>query len=260
MAASAMKNPLTRKLQAFTALSREDEALLDRLVTPVRAVAGRNELVLEGQRPADIKLIVGGFACRYRSMPDGRRQILSFMIPGDFSELYRTPPRSMDYGVATITACQVVDLDRKRLESVSGHPAIEEALRVCSFSEEAITREWLINVGRRNATERVAHLLCEFVVRLQVLGLSDGHRADFPITEGDLADCTSLSVVQVNRVLRDMKQSGILSLNGSDLVLHDLDRLKRIGGFLPAYLQLNDDFLDVPGKPGHDRPDRRPTA
>lgn len=255
-----MTTLLVRKLEAFTELGGDDHAALAELTAPIRAVEGRQDLVREGDTPGDLKLILGGFACRYRLMPDGRRQILSFMIPGDFSDLHLMPPRSIDYGVATISPCEVADVSRESLAALFERPGLEQALRICRFSEEAIVREWLVNVGRRSAAERVAHLLCEFFVRLRVIGQVTNGRTRFPVTQGDIADSTSLSVVHVNRILQDMRRVGLLTLGNRELTIHDFGRLARIGGFSAAYLQLNDDFSGAANEPRRPGPDLRPQA
>ncbi|MFC5555985.1 Crp/Fnr family transcriptional regulator, partial [Methylobacterium iners] len=145
----------------------------------------------------------------------------------------------MDHNIGTISACQVVDIPRSAIDEITAkHPRITRAFWWCALVDEAVLREWLVNLGAREASQRLAHLLCELLARLEVVGRVTENTFAFPFTQTDLADTMGLSNVHVNRTLRELREEGLLTLKHRVVTLLDVERLKAYCGFTPNYLHL----------------------
>jgi CRP-like cAMP-binding protein len=235
-----MVNRLTRKLEAFGPLPDADKRLLDEVTQPVQMVGPRIDLIREGDVPSDVHLILEGFACRYKMLPDGTRQIMAYLVPGDFCDLHVFILKTMDHTIATLSRCTAVKIPRPRILELLERPAIARAFWWAALVDEATLREWLVNVGARPAEQRVGHLLCELLLRLETVGLTNGNTYELPITQAELADTVSLTSVHVNRVLQRLRGEGLITLKGKQLVILDVERLKTFSGFNPNYLHLAD--------------------
>lgn len=166
---------LVRKLEQFVRLSPVDHVILNRASTErVRHFAPRVDIVREGEKPKDVHLILSGWACRYKQLEDGRRQVVSFFLPGDICDVNVFILREMDHSIGTITAVSIADLSREFFDKVAaGHPRIVTAFWWETLVNAAIQREWTMSLGQRTALERIAHLLCEIWLRLRLAGLTD---------------------------------------------------------------------------------------
>jgi CRP-like cAMP-binding protein len=233
-------SPLVRKLEQFVRLSSADRAFLTRAASErLRKFAPRVDIVREGERPKDVQLVVAGWACRYKQLEDGRRQVVSFFLPGDICDLNVFILREMDHSIGSITDVAIADLSREFFEEISaGYPRIVTALWWESLVDAAIQREWTLNLGQRTALERMAHLLCELLFRLRLAGLTNGDSCDFPLTQADLADASGLSKVHVNRTLQELRSANLIVLKGKTLVVPDLRRLMDAGLFNANYLHM----------------------
>lgn len=230
---------LASKLEAFVKLSREDRAAVDRLSRSQRDVAARRDLIREGDHPRYVHLIVEGWACRYKTLPDGRRQIVAFFLPGDFCDLNVYVLREMDHSVGAITKLRIADISREDMDALTGsHPRITQALWWHELVAAAIQREWTLNLGQRSAFERIAHLMVELFLRLEVVGLTNGSSCDFPLTQNDIADATGLTAVHVNRTLQELRRAGLIVLQGRTLTIPDMAALKNVALFNANYLHL----------------------
>ncbi|SCY93833.1 Crp/Fnr family transcriptional regulator [Paracoccus tibetensis] len=235
-----MDNLLTRKLEIFAPLPDADRRLLDHTVRMARLVDGRADLIREGDDPLHVRLILEGFACRYKLLPDGRRQIMAFLVPGDFCDLHIFILRTMDHNIGTLSPCRVVDIPRTRILEMTERPALARALWWCSLVDEATLREWLVNIGARSAEQRIAHLLCELLMRLETVGLASNGSYDLPITQAEIADTMALSTIHVNRVLQRLRAENLITFKNGALVIPDVPRLKAFSGFNPNYLHLTE--------------------
>ena len=234
-----MANPLIRKLEHGAELSDEDRRRLTDAIGHVRQVEAHHDLIGEGDRPEEVHLIVEGFACRYKNLPDGQRQIMAFLVPGDICDLHVAILGQMDHGIATVSACKVADIPRRVIEELtSAHPAINRALWWATLVDEGTLREWLVGMGRRPADKRMAHLFCELLVRLDSVGLASDNGFDFPLTQDELADTLGLSTVHANRTLQTLRDKGLITLSGRRLTVLDVERLRDFAGFNPNYLHL----------------------
>ena len=238
-----LTNPLVCKLEQFTRLSAEDRAVLDRAAAErVRVFGAREDIIREGDRPRDVNLFLTGWACRYKQLEDGRRQIVAFFLPGDLCDHNVFILREMDHHIGTLTPVTVAELSREAFERITlDHPRILQALWWETLVNAAVQREWTVNLGQRDAVERMAHLMCELFVRLRSIGLTEGDGCAFPITQSDLAEATGMSTVHVNRTLMELRKRQLLTLKGRRLTIPDLDALMAAGLFNPNYLHLDRD-------------------
>lgn len=232
-------NPLIRKLESLTPLSAEDRSLLEQITSRVRSVRARTDLVREGDPPQGVFLIMEGVACRYKLRAQGARQIMAYLLPGDFCDLDVALLTEMDHTIGTLSACQVVQISAETIQDLLiNHPTIARALRLTTLVDEATLREWLVNVGRRSAEERVAHLLCELLLRLAAVGRTSEDGYDLPLTQVDLADMTGLTSVHVNRTLKVLREAKLIETTGRRLRILDLPRLQALAEFKANYLHL----------------------
>jgi CRP-like cAMP-binding protein len=209
-----MQAPLIRKLEGYEELTDDDRRVLGGLVVNVRRVGARVDLIREGEDPEFVHIILEGFACRYKVLADGQRQIMAFLVPGDFCDLNVFILDQMDHSIGTISSCSIVDIPRRSIDELTdNHARITRALWCCALVDEAVLREWLVNIGRRPAKQRVAHLFCELHARLSVVGrVSDDHAFDFPFTQTEIADTLGLSDVHINRTLRELREHNLVVL------------------------------------------------
>lgn len=234
---SGLIDPFIRRLAQLGQLSDDDRHMLEAVPLVIRTIeAGRN-LVRQGDEPVHCILIVEGFACRYRLLDDGRRQIMAFHIPGNFCDLQSLLPGPMDHSIGTLTPVTIGTIPHATvLEWIETRPGLARLLWWDTLIEAAVFREWVVNVGQRPATERVAHLLCELMTRLRVPGLASNDACDMPITASALGEATGLPTVRINRALEELRVRGLIKLGGGILVAPDWDSLKQAGGFNPNYL------------------------
>lgn len=232
---------LQRHLEAFTKLSRQDATLIERLMAKnVRKIGARRDLVREGERPRGVNVVIEGWGCRYKQLPDGRRQIVSFFIPGDLCEANVFILKEMDHSIGAITAMIFAEIGAMDFEDLMHQsPRITQALWWHELVSAAVSREWTTNVGQRSAYERIAHLMCELFVRLRAVSLAEGSTCDFPLTQADLADATGLTPVHVNRTLQELRRDGLIALHNRRLTIPDLQALMDACMFNPNYLHLN---------------------
>ena len=235
-----MVQALTSRLEAFTRLSPEDKAALANLSKVSRVVAPRRDLIREGERPNFVHLMVDGWACRYKTLPDGRRQVVAFFVPGDFCDLNVYILKQMDHSIAAITRLAVADISREEMDALTHrHPRITQALWWESLVQHAIQREWTLNLGQRTAYERIAHLFIELYFRLKTVGLTRNGSCDFPLTQVDIADATGLTPVHVNRTLQELRRDNLIVLERKQLEIPDIERLKDVAMFNMNYLHLD---------------------
>ena len=234
------RNPLVAKLSQFAPLSDQDVRLLETLcLREERFRAGAN-IAIEGETPRSAFVLTRGMACRFRLMPDGRRQILTILIPGDFSDLHGFLLKATDHSVTAIGPTRIAAIGREAvIDIIANHPRIGAALWWSAMQEEAMLRERIVALGRRSARGRVAYILCELVWRQRSIGIAEDHAIRLPFTQTDLADMLGLTSVHTNRVLQGFRRDELITLAQRRLTLHDLERLQAISGLTKDYLQLN---------------------
>ncbi len=232
-------NPLARKLANFITITPEDVRVLDRLERSQESIEAHQDIIVEGQMPRSVFLVKEGLACRYRILPDGRRQIMTFLLPGDLNDLHVFLLREMDHSLAAITPVRIATIAQESvMELTIRRPRITAGLWWASLQEEALLRERIVALGRRNAAGRVAYLLCELLWRYQAVGLTDGRSFELPLTQAELADTLGMTAVHINRVLQDFRRRGLIVLRNRTVVLSDLPALQALGEFTRTYLHL----------------------
>ena len=232
---------LVRKLEHFTRLSSEDKRVLKRASEgKIRRFGARVDVIREGEAPEHVNLILSGWACRYKYLEDGRRQIMSYFVPGDTCDLGVFLLRSMDHSIGTLTAVTMAEVSREAvLEMTGNHSRVSNALWWSTLVAEAVQREWVVNIGQRTAFERIGHLLCEIFIRLRCVGLTTDTSCEFPITQAELGEATGLSTVHVNRTLQELRGSNLIVLRDKVLTIPDLTALQRASMFSANYLHLD---------------------
>ena len=233
---------LIRKLRSIFSLSEDEQTALAQLPVQISDVPNGHDIVREGDRPSRSSILMEGFACSYKMTGDGRRQIMAFYIPGDMPDLLSLHLKTLDHSIGTITACKLGFVQHEALEKVcDDFPRIGKALWRETLVNAAIFREWMTGIGRRSAYSRIAHLLCELVVKQRAVGLAQDHTCDLPITQAEFGDALGLSTVHVNRTLQDLRGDALIRLKGQSLTVLDWEGLKRAGDFDPVYLHLENE-------------------
>jgi CRP-like cAMP-binding protein len=234
----SVTEPVIRRLNALRPLSTEASASLEYAVLEGLQRAGAGEdLISEGDPLDSIRIVLSGWLCRHKTLEDGRRQIVNFIFPGETCDAYSFLLDVMDHSITTMTPVVYTEVKRARFESlVASDRSLAEAFWCETLLSNAIQREWAINLGRRVALERVAHLFCEIFERLRPVGMIDGNSCMMPVTQMDLADATGLSVVHLNRTVQELRASGLIVLRERTLTIKDLDALKDAALFSPSYL------------------------
>ncbi|MEO6579636.1 MAG: Crp/Fnr family transcriptional regulator [Sphingomicrobium sp.] len=234
-------NPLIRRLEQFARLEAADLEALASLAAGPKAMHAGQVLVHENGDLDQVYLIVQGMGCRYKSLPEGQRQILGYLIPGDLCDIHFITLTKPDHSVALICDSQVVKIHTKKVSAVlSSNPRIERALSLAALQDIAILREWLLNVGQRNALQKLSHFLCEMKLRLSRIGeVADDGSFEFRVNQMALADTTGLTPAHVNRTLQRLRNDGLIRLRQRRLFVVDADRLAAIAGFDGNYLRIN---------------------
>ena len=229
---------LIAKLNAFTRIAGESaEAVNEMASRRIVSVDRGQDIISEGEEPRTVNLLVEGWACRYKMMEDGRRQILAFFVPGDLADLHVYILNAIDHSISAITPVKYARLAPKEFEDISdAHPKLLRALWWESLVTDSIQREWLVSVGQRNALESVAHLACELFLRLKTVGMCAGNRCEFPLTQVDIADALGMTQPHVSRTISELNKTGVATLRRGMLEVTDLSKLKKLAVFNSNYL------------------------
>jgi CRP-like cAMP-binding protein len=235
-------HPLVTKLETITKLTPEERTAVLALPLTVKTVPADNDIVREGDRPAECCLVLDGFLCRYKLLPDGRRQILSFHIAGDIPDLQSLHLEVMDHSLSTLVPSTVGFIPHRAIHDLHDrHSRLAKLFWRETLIDAAIFREWMASIGRRTAVERAARTLCEVLVRMRAVGIATDHHCELPLTQTELADALGILAVHVNRVLQELRANGLIVLSGGSLTVQDWTGLKELAGFDPSYLHLSPD-------------------
>jgi CRP-like cAMP-binding protein len=241
MSSAPLVNCLVTRLQHFVLFADDERAAIDAACAgPATIVRQRRDLIREGDRPRGVNLILEGWAFRYKTLEDGRRQIIAFYLPGDLCGQHDYILGQMDHSVGALTQVRYVEIPREKMEALAMmSPRLTQALWWDSLVGAAIQREWTVNLGQRDAIERLSHLFCELFYRLRAVGLVEGNRCEIPLTQTDLAEATGMTPVHVNRMVQELRARGLMRWKGREFEALDLDGLCDIAMFNPAYLHLD---------------------
>jgi CRP-like cAMP-binding protein len=228
-----------RRLETRGPLSDEDRSAVRGLPFSHRTLESASYVVREGEPPETCALLLSGFAYRHKVTGDGERQIMSVHMRGEFLDLQNSFLEVADHNVQALTRCEVAMFPVAALRKLaSDHPQVGRAMWIDTLIDAAVFREWIVNVGRRDSISRISHLLCEFALRLEAAGLAQDFRYEMPMTQEQIADCTGLTPVHVNRVLKELGRLGLIERDKRVVAIVQWDRLRQIGDFNTRYLHL----------------------
>lgn len=232
-----MANRFIEKLCRFATLHDEDVAALHRATANGRWVAARRDLIREGDRPGPVFVILEGWACRYKILPSGTRQVLGFLMPGDCCDLHVGLLAEMDHSIQTVTEARVATINRAEMDTVlEASQAVAKAMYISQLIDEGTMRAWITSMGRRASVERVAHLMCELYLRARNIGLTDRAHLEVPLSQALLADSLGMTTVHLNRVLKKLRLEQALTVKRGGLTITDPLKLAQIAGFDENYL------------------------
>lgn len=229
--------PLIRKLENIAALTDEERRAIGSLPVETQVLRPRQNIVRDGDSSSQCCLILEGWACRYKVQSKGKRQIFSFHVAGDIPDLQSLCVPRMDHSLVTLATTTIALIPHEDLRDLTARfPNLAVLFWRDTLVDAAIFREWMMCVGRRSASEHIAHLFCELYLKQAAVGLADKHRCPLPVTQTDIADATGLSHVHVSRVLKEMRSQGLITLHERTLVIHDWEKLLQASEFDATYL------------------------
>ncbi|MFC4257214.1 helix-turn-helix domain-containing protein [Altererythrobacter xixiisoli] len=232
--------PMVRKLCLWQPLSDADKRAVLDLPHTLRSFDAGNYLVEEGDSRSDCCLLLSGYAFRQKVAGAGGRQILAMHIAGDVVDLQNSLLRRADHSVQALSAVQVALIPREAIVALAfSRPGVGLAMWYDTLVDGSLYREWMTNIGRRDARTRIAHLLCEFGSRLEAVGLGSTAGYEMPMTQEQIADATGLTTVHVNRILMGLDRQGLTQRTRRSVIIHDWDRLCDVGDFSRDYLHLD---------------------
>lgn len=232
-----MSNAFVEKLRGYGPLTKGDEELLEAACRSSQLVPAGTDLILEGDDPDPVYAVLDGWAFHYKLLPDGGRQIITFMMPGDFSDIHVGVLAEMDHSITTLTDATIASIPRLEMEAlVIARPSLIKAFWWAQLVTKGILRSTIVSMGRRTSVERVAHLLCELFFRMRHVQLADSVSCVMPFTQIVLADAVGLTPVHTNRVIRKLRNAGALATTPGPLTISNISSLVRIAGFDDNYL------------------------
>jgi CRP-like cAMP-binding protein len=238
--------PMLRKLEYWGRLYPSDRDALLALPHTLRTIEPRHHIVREGDVAAHACVIRSGFAFRHKVLGNGGRQILAIHMSGDFIDLQNSLLSFADHNVQTLTTTEVALIPREAIVKLAfERPAIGIALWKDTLVDASIFREWIANVGRRDARTRLSHLLCEFALRLEATGESELTRWELPMTQEHLGDCTGLTSVHINRTLKGLEIDQLISRSSRSVTIENWKGLAQAGDFASNYLHLGEAQLTI---------------
>lgn len=232
-----MVNRFVAKLREFVELTDIECETLARVTSNPRDYKPRQDLIREGDQPGPVFVMLEGWAFRYKVLPNGSRQIMAFMMPGDACDLNIGMLATMDHSIQTATSAQVATISRQVMdEMMDAHSGIARAMYIAQLVDESTLRAWIVSLGRRSSAERAAHLLLELHIRAVRTGVAGQDGMRLPLSQQILADALGMSTVHINRVLQELRQSGAIALQRGVLHIRDAAALTKFSGFDEGYL------------------------
>jgi len=236
---SSNLHPLIRKLESIAPVSEQERQAIINLPLTVRDLKADQDIVRDQDRPSQCCAILEGFACRYKILPGGKRQIFSFHIPGDIPDLQSIHVEIMDHSLGTVVPSKVAFIAHETIRPfIRAHPRIGDVFWRETLIEAGIFRAWMAGLGRREAYERIAHLFCELYVKFSAIGQTNGSAFAMPLTQAELGDTLGLSTVHVNRTLQALRAKGLIRTRNGNVLVEDWEGLQRAAEFDPTYLHI----------------------
>ncbi|HVF82951.1 MAG TPA: Crp/Fnr family transcriptional regulator [Sphingomicrobium sp.] len=224
-------------------LSADDRAAVLALPCVVKTMDRTEYIVRDGEKPTHSCVMLKGYSVRTKIAGNGNRQIIAVHMKGDLVDLQNSFLRRADHGVQMLTRATVAMIPRENIVRLAAErPIVGQAMWMDTLVEGSIAREWIMNVGQRDARTRIAHLLCEFSLRLKLAGLGEEDRYELPMTQEQLADTTGLTPVHVNRMLKGLEKDGLINRpTPRSIRIGNLPELAKVGDFDTNYLHLRED-------------------
>ena len=241
---SPTEHPLARlvqKLSTRVSLEEADRAAILALPYARRRHEPQAYLVREGEPTRKYCMFVeAGFAFRQKLNSNGGRQIVSINMAGDFLDFQHLFLNLADHNVQALTRLDVLEVSRAALQEIATtRPRVGRAMWIDALIDASIFREWIMNVGRRDARSRVAHLLCEFALRLEASGIAHGQGYELPMTQEQIGDAVGLTSVHVNRTLKSLTLDGLIHRDRRYVGFESWEKLSAVGDFSALYLHLD---------------------
>lgn len=225
-------------------LGEEERQALLALPCDLLEVGANRDFVRLGEHTAHACLVTNGLVGRFAQTADGARQITALTIPGDMVDLHSVVEPASTSALQAIGRATVVRVPHAALLDLADRlPALARAFWRDCVVDAAILSTWVINVGHRPASARVAHLICEMAVRYAAVGLTRGRSLPFLLTQSQLGETTGMTSVHVNRMIGQLREQGVLVWNARIIEILDWQALRELAGFDPLYLSLPDDLL-----------------
>lgn len=231
--------PMIAKLESISRLTDEERQAVETLPARVQKIRAHQDIVRDGDTASQCCLILEGWTYRYKFLGEGKRQIFSFHIGGDIPDLQSLHIPLMDHSLATMTQATVAFIPHEAIRDLTTRfPNIAAVLWRDTLVDAAIFRAWMMGMGQRSAYDHLAHLFCELYLKQEAVGLAGEHRCPLPMSQIDLADALGISNVHINRVLKEMRGNGLITLRGNTLVIQKWDELICAAEFDETYLHL----------------------
>jgi CRP-like cAMP-binding protein len=236
----AALQPFVRRLEARSVLTKEEVSALLGLKGQTKQVSAHIDFVRLGEQVEHCCLVVDGLVGRFGQNRDGVRQITCLHIPGDMADLPSVVSPKAGWALGALTSTTILRVPHADLRRLAAtHPGIAEAFWRDCVADGSIFSEWVVNVGRRDALSRTAHLFCEMAVRYEHAGQGDRRSFPLPLTQPILGEATGLTGVHINRILRELRVRSIAELRAGTVTIHDWEQLVAIGDFDPAFMLLD---------------------
>ena len=237
MMSNATLDSLIRRLRTTSAIDDEDVEVIGALPMDLRSLGPNQHVVRDGEKSTACCLLAEGFCVRSKSTWEGRRQILSIHIPGEIPDLQSLYLHVMDHDLVTLTESRVGYIPHTALQDiVRQRPNVAAVLWRDTLIDAAMFREWIVNVGQRPATSRLAHIVVELRARLKVIGRGDGSRIEMPLTQEQISEALGITPVHANRIIRQLRDDGILDINRGRVTVLDEAKLADLAQFDDRYL------------------------
>ncbi|MDQ7734881.1 Crp/Fnr family transcriptional regulator [Halomonas sp. SpR1] len=241
-ALSAHTYLMIRKIESNYTLTAEEKLALQKLPVQTVDVKSNQDIVKMGDQPTQCCLLLEGFSCVYKLTLEGKRQIMALHIPGDMPDLQSLHLQVIDINIASLSPCKLGFIQHHDLHLLfEHHPRLINSFWHETLVDASIFREWLLNVGQREGYSRIAHVICELLLRLKAVGLVEDNSFHMPISQAELADATGMTPVHVNRVLQALRNNGLIITNRRQITIPDWQKLQEAGGFDSLYLHLKSD-------------------
>lgn len=231
---------LILKLESIAEVTPSEREAVARLPIDVRSIPADADIVREGDRPSACCLVIEGYACRYKILRAGRRQIMGFHMAGDIPDLQSLHLKVMDHSLGSLSSMVVGFIPHEAIsELIRSEPGLGSIFWRDTLIDASIFREWIVSIGRRTARQQVAHLICELLVKMRAVGLTQDQTLALPFTQQELGDAQGMSAVHVNRSLQELRSEGLIGGHRNTITVPDWARLKAFSEFDPSYLHIH---------------------